>query len=220
MDVSLSELQELVMDREAWRAVIHGVANSQTRLRDWTELNWGKVMSLFFNTLSRLVIALLPRSKCLLISWMQPPSSVILESKKIKSVTVFIVSPPTCHEVMGLDAMIFVFWMMSFNSAFSLSSFTLIKRLFSFSSISSIRMVSYTYLRLFIFFPAILIPACDSSSLEFCMTYFAYKLNKQGDNIQPWHIPFPIWNQSVVLCPVITCFLNSIQVSQEAGQVV
>ena len=66
----------------------------------------GKVMSLLFNMLSVLVIAFLPRSKCLLISRLQSPSAVILESKKIKSVTVSIVSPSMCHEVMGLDAMI------------------------------------------------------------------------------------------------------------------
>ena len=68
-----------------------------------------KVMSLFYYTLSRLVIAFLPRSKCLLISWLKSPSAVILEPKKIKSVTVSIVSPSICHEVMGLDAMILVF---------------------------------------------------------------------------------------------------------------
>ena len=69
----------------------------------------GKVMSLFFNMLSRLVIAFLPRSKSLRISWLQSPSAVILEPKKIKSVTVSIVSPSICHEVMGPDAMIFIF---------------------------------------------------------------------------------------------------------------
>ena len=63
----------------------------------------GKVISLLFNMLSRLVIVFLPRSKCLLISWLQSPSAVILEPKKIKSVTVSIVSPFICHEVMGLD---------------------------------------------------------------------------------------------------------------------
>ena len=78
----------------------------------------GKVMSLLFNTLSRFVIAFLPWSKCLLISWLQSPSTVILEPKKTKSVTVSIVSPSICHEVMGLDAMIFVFWMLSFRPAF------------------------------------------------------------------------------------------------------
>ena len=69
----------------------------------------GKVMSLLFNMLSRLVIAFLPRSNCLLISWLQSPSAVILEPKKIKSVTVSIVSLSICHEVMRLDVMILVF---------------------------------------------------------------------------------------------------------------
>ena len=69
----------------------------------------GKVMSLLFNMLSRLVTAFLPRSKHLLISWLQSPSAVVLEPRKIKSLTVFIVSPSICHEVMGQDAMIFVF---------------------------------------------------------------------------------------------------------------
>ena len=84
----------------------------------------GKVMSLLFNMQSSLVIAFLPRSKHLLISWLQSPSAVILEPKKIKSVTVFIVSPSICHEVMGPDAMIFLFGILSFKPAFSLSSFT------------------------------------------------------------------------------------------------
>ena len=69
----------------------------------------GKVMSLLFNMLSRLVITFLPRSKRLLISWLQSPSAVILEPKKIKSLTVSIVSPSISHETMGLDAMIFVY---------------------------------------------------------------------------------------------------------------
>ena len=77
---------------------------------DLTRLTFvGKVMSLLFNILLRLVIAFLPRSKHLLISWLQSPSAVILEPKKIKSVTVSIVSPSICHEVMGQDAMILVF---------------------------------------------------------------------------------------------------------------
>ena len=75
----------------------------------------GKVMPLLFNMLSRLVITFLPRSKRLLISWLQSPSAVILEPKKIKSVTVSTVSPSICHEVMGADAMILVFWMLSFK---------------------------------------------------------------------------------------------------------
>ena len=76
-------------------------------LSRWTFVS--EVMSLLFNTLSRFVIALLPRSKHLLISWLQSLSAVILEPPKIKYVTVFIVSPSICHEVMGPDAMILVF---------------------------------------------------------------------------------------------------------------
>ena len=83
-------------------------------------------------------------------------------------------------------------------------SFTFINRLFSSSSFSGIRMVSSAYLKLLIFLPAILIQASASSSPGFCMMYTAYKLNKQGDNMHPWHTPFPIWNRSVVLCLVLT----------------
>src|SRR5574341_1343529 len=94
--------------------------------------------------------------------------------------------------------------MLSFKPTFSLSSFTFIKRLFSSSSLSAIRVVSSAYLRLLIILPAILIPACASSSPTFLMMYSAYKLNKQGHNTQPLPTPFPIWNQSVVPCPVLT----------------
>ena len=83
-----------------------------------------KVMSLLLNMLSRLVITFLPRSKRLLISWLQSPSAVTLEPRKIKSATVSTVSPSICHEVMGPDAMIFIFWMLSFKPTFSLSSFS------------------------------------------------------------------------------------------------
>ena len=95
-----------------------------------------------------------------------------------------------------------IFWMLSFKPTFSFSSFTFTKRLFS-SFLSAIRVVSFAYLRLLVFLPAILIPACASSSLALHMMYSAYKLNKQGDNIQPWRTPFPIWNQSVVPRPVL-----------------
>ena len=95
-------------------------------LTRWTFV--GKVMSLLFNMLSRLAIPFLPRSKRLFISWLQSPSAVILEPSKIKTATV---SPSMCHEVMGLDAMILVFWMLSFKLTFSLCSFTFIKRLFT-----------------------------------------------------------------------------------------
>ena len=93
----------------------------------WTFV--GKIMCLLFNMLSRFVIAFLPRSKCLLISWLQSPSAVILEPKKIKSASVSTFYPIA----MGLDVMIFIFWMLNFKPAFSLLSFTFIKRLFSSS---------------------------------------------------------------------------------------
>ena len=76
-------------------------------LARWTFV--GKVMSLLFNMLFKLVITFLPRSKCLLISWLQSPFAVILEPRKIKSATVYTVSPSICHKVMGLDAMTLVF---------------------------------------------------------------------------------------------------------------
>ena len=98
----------------------------------------------------------------------------------MKSDTVPTVSPSISNEVMVPDAMILVFWMLSFKPTFSLSSLLLI------------------------FLPAILTPAYACSSPEFLMMYSAYKLNKQGDNIQPWRTPFPIWNQSVVPRPVLT----------------
>ena len=142
----------------------------------WTFI--GKVMSLLFNMLSRFFIAFLPRSKHLLISWLQSPSAVILEPKKIKSVTVSIVSPSICYEVMGPNAMIFVFLILSFRPAFSLSPFTFIKRLLTSSLLSAIMMVSPAYLRLLIFLPAVLIPAYASSNPAFRMMYSAYKLNK------------------------------------------
>ena len=84
----------------------------------------GKVMFLLFNMLSSLVIAFFPRSKHLLISWLQSPSAVILEPRKIKPLTVSIVSPSISHEVIGPDAMILVFCMLNFKPAFSLSSLT------------------------------------------------------------------------------------------------
>ena len=170
-------------------------------------------MSLLFNMLSMLVITFLPRSKRLLISWLQSPSAVILEVKKIKSV---IVSPSICHEVVGPDAMILVFWVLNFKPAFSLSFFTFVKKLFSSSSLSAIRVVSSAYLRLLIFLLAILFPSCASSSLAFHMMYSSYKLNKQGDNIQPWHTLFPNWNQSAVPCPVLTVAFWSTYVKAEA----
>ena len=121
----------------------------------------------FSSSSSRFVLAFLPRSKRLLISRLQSPSAVVLEPKKIKSVSVSIVSPSICHEVMGPDAMMLVIWMLSFKPAFSLSSFTSSKGSFSCSSLSATKMVSSAYMRLLIFLLVILIPACASSSLFF-----------------------------------------------------
>jgi len=122
-------------------------------------------MSLLFNNLSRFVIAFLPRNKS--------SSAVILELTPQKVSHCFPCFPSICHEVMGPDVMILVFWMLSFEPAFSHSSFTFIKRLFSSSSLSAIRAVSSAYLRLLIFLAAILIPACAFSSLAFHMNYSA-----------------------------------------------
>ena len=113
-------------------------------------------MSLLFNTLSRFVIPFQLSNKWPLIFWLQSPFAVILELKKIKSATV---SSSIYHEVIGSSAMTLVFLMLIFKPTFSLSSFTLIKRLFSFSSFSTIRVVSYVYLILLIFLLTILILA-------------------------------------------------------------
>ena len=155
----------------------------------------GKAMSLLSNMLSRLVRAFLPRSKCLWTSWLQSLPTVIMEPQKIKSVPASTFPPSICHEVMGLEAMILVFWMLSFKPALPPSSFSLIKKLFHSSSLCAVRAVSlcvslitYTYtdtyiaslmhhfsvyLRLLIFLPAILIPAHGSSSPAFRMMYSA-----------------------------------------------
>ena len=132
-----------------------------------------KVMSLLFNTLSRFAIAFLPRSKHLLISWLQSSSTVILEPKKMKSLTGSTFFPSLCHEVMVPDAMILVFWMLSFEPAVSLSSFTFIKRIFSSSLLSAINVVSSVYLRLLIFLLTILILSWASFSPAFHMMYSA-----------------------------------------------
>ena len=150
-------------ESQGWRSLVG--------CRLWGRTEWTRLKRL--SSSSRLVIAILPRSKHLLISWLQSPSALILEPKKIKFVTVSIVSPSICLEVMGPDTMIFIFLILSFKPAFSLSSFTFIKRLFSSSSLSAIRVVSSAYLRLLIFLPAILIPACASSSPAFPIMYSA-----------------------------------------------
>ena len=121
-------------------------------------------------------------------------------AQKNKAWHCFHYSPSICHEVMGPDAMILVFWMLSFKPTFSL--------LFHFHQEAFEFLFTFCHkggvMRLLIFLPAILIPVCVSSSPAFLMMYSAYKLNKQGDNIQPWRTPFPVWNQCVVPCPVLT----------------
>ena len=163
-----------------------------------------KLMSLLFSMLSRFVIGFLPRSKCLLNSWLQSPSTVILDLKQIRSVTVSIFSPFIFYEVMGSDAMILVFWMLSFNPGLSLSSFTLIRNLFSYSSLSVISVVLPAYLRFFNTSPGNLDSSLSFIQLTFCIMYFSYKLNNLVNNIQPWYTPLPIWSQSVVPHPVLT----------------
>ena len=132
-----------------------------TAFTSWTFV--GKVISLLFNMMSRLVMAFHPRSKCLLISWLQSPSTVILEPPKMKSATLSTVYPSICHETMGPDAMILVFWMLSFKPIFSLSSFTFIKKLFSSSSLSVIRchlhIWGYWYFSRQSWFQHVLLPA-------------------------------------------------------------
>jgi len=145
-------------------------------------------MSLIFNMLSRLVITFLPRSKHLL---------------KNKVSHCFLCFPNYLPWNDGTGCYDLSFWL-SFKPTFSLSSFTFFKRLFSSSSLSAIRVVLSAYLRLLIFLLAILISACASLNLAFHMMYSVYKLNKQGDNMQPWRTPFLIWNQCVVPCTVLT----------------
>ena len=187
MDISLSKLWVMVKEREAWRAAVHELTKSHTWLNDW-----------------RNVCHSLYSKEQVSVNFM---AAVIICSdygaQENKVCHCFHFFPSICHEVMGWDAMIVAFWMLSFKPDFSLA-FTLIRKLFSCSSLSAIRVVSSAHLRLLIFLLVILIPACDASSPAFCMMYSEYKLNKQSDNIQPWHTPFPIWNPSVVPCPVLT----------------
>ena len=153
--------------------------------------------------LSRLVIAFLSRSKRLLISWLSHHVQWFWRTPKIKSVTVSIVPPSICHEVMGPDAMFFVFWMLSFTICFTFlfqCHQKALQLLFTFCHkggvfcISEVIDISSSNLN----------SSCASSNPAFCMVYSAYKLNKQGDNIHLWSSPFPTWNQSIVLSVVLT----------------
>ena len=140
-----------------------------------------KVMSLLFNMLSRLVIAFLLRSQGS-FNFVAVPSDFGVQEDKICCCFHFFpfYSPSSdgtgCHDLSFLTLI--------FKPAFSFSCFTFFKRLFSSSLLSAIKVVSSAYLRLLVFLPAILIPACASSSQAFHVIYSAYKLNKQGDSIQ------------------------------------
>ena len=124
----------------------------------------GKVMSVLFSTLSRFVIDFLRRAR-LFVSAVSIHIDFGVPKNKVCHCYIF--SPSICHEVMISDAMILVFWLLSFKPAFSLFSFTFNKRLFSYSLLSAIKVVSSTYLRLLVFLLAVLIPACESSSPTF-----------------------------------------------------
>ena len=172
----------------------------------------GRVMSLLFYTMSRFAIAFLSRGNRLLISWLQLPSTVIVEPRKRKSVTTSTFSPSICYAVMVPDAMILVFCccccclflIFSVKPALSLSSFTLIKRLFSSYLLSAFRVVSSAYLRLLMFLLPILIPACYSCSPLFLTMCSVYRLKNQVDSRQPCLTSFLILNQSVVPYRVLT----------------
>ena len=127
-----------------------------------------------------------------------------LEPKKIKPLTVYTFS--LLFAMKWWDWMTWsYFWRSSFKPAFSLSCFTLIKRLFSSSLLSAFGVASLSvYLKWLIFPLVLLTPAYESSSPAFQMMFSAYKLNKQGDNTQPWCILFPVFKQSAVPCPVLT----------------
>ena len=162
-----------------------------------------KVMSLHFNMQSRFVRAFLPRSKHLLISRLQSPSAVILELKKIKSVTVSIVSQSIamkCWDQMP-SSLCFECWVLSQLSHFPLSlssGGSLVPLCFLTKGWSYLPIWGYWYFSQQSWFQLVL----PQSGI--CMMYFAYNLNKQSDNIQPWCTPFPIWKQSIAAYLVLT----------------
>ena len=157
-------------------------------------------MSLRFSILSRFVIAFLPRSKHLLILWLQSPSTMILEPKKMvcHCFHCFSIFLPWSDGTWCHDLKFFECWVSSQLFHFSLSPSS---RGF-LVPLHFLPLGWYHLHVLLLFLPVILIPACASSSPS--MTYSACKLNKQGDSVQPWHTPFPILNQSVVPCLVLT----------------
>ena len=156
-----------------------------------------RVVSLLFNMLSRFIIVFLAKS----MSFNFMSAFIIhrdFRSQEIKICNCFTLSASISHGLMGLDAMIFVFWMLKNSPLSSSSRGSLIPLYFAF------RVVSSAYLRLLIFFLAILIPPYDSSSPSFCMSFSPYEFNKHRDNIQLYHTPLPTLNQSFVLCLLLT----------------
>ena len=160
-------------------------------------------MSLLINMLSRLIIAFF-QGASVLISSLAVTICNDFGAPQNKVSYCFHCFPICLPWSNGTRCLDLKFLECCFKPIFSLSSFTFIKRLLSFSSLSAIRVVSSEYLRLLIFLPEILIPAYALSNPSFHLMYSVYKFNKQGDNIQLWHTASPIWKQSVVPCPVLT----------------
>ena len=178
----------------------------------------GKVMSLLFNMLSRLVITFLPWSKRLVISWLQSPSAVIWEPKKIKSVTASTFFPSICFDMIGQNAVILVFWILSFKPAFSLSSFIFIKKFFSSSSLSVIRVVSFAYLRLLMFLPPILFQLVI---IQPGISHDVLSIHVKQTGWQQIALSYSLLDLEPISCSIQGfnyCFLIGIQVSQETGK--
>ena len=156
--------------RREWRPTLvflPGKFHGQRNLAGYTVPGVAKCQTQLSTYSYRFLIAFLPRNKCLLISCLQYHLQWFGAQEK-KICHYFHFSPSICHEMMKVDVMVLVFWMLSFRRAFLLSSFTLTERLTSSSSLSTIWVIPSAYLRLLIFLPAILIPACqDSSSQHF-----------------------------------------------------
>ena len=166
-----------------------------------------KMMSPLFNMMSRFVITFLPR-KFFFISWLQSPSSVILEPRKIKSVTVSTFSLSICHEVMVPDVMVLVFecWVLSqllYSLLFPSPRSYLVPLHFMLLELYYLYIWGYFYFSQKSWFQLE-----TKSSMAFCMMYSAYKLNKQGGNTEPCCTPFPILNYSIFPCPVLTLLLD------------
>ena len=164
-----------------------------------------QIISLLFNTLSEFVIILFPRSKGLLISWLQSPFTVIFGAQENK----------LCYRFHFFPHLFALKWWAWISRSSFFECWVLRKLFHSLSSswrgsliplcsLSTIRVVSSAYLRLLLFLPAVLILTWALSNLAFHMMLSAYKLNKQDDNIQPWHNPFPILNHSVFPYMVLT----------------